>query len=58
MGIRGGEFMEGGGRSVCNWMKTSLQKKKKGISVIGEKPDICCCWTVLSSSFFFLRMML
>ena len=29
MGIRGGEFMEGGGRSVCNWMKTSLQKKKK-----------------------------
>lgn len=36
---------------MCNWMKTSL-KKKKGISVIGEKPDICCCWTVLGSFFF------
>lgn len=34
MGIRGGEFMEGGGRSVCNWMKTSLQKKKKKASVL------------------------
>lgn len=53
MGIRGGEFMEGGKRCACNWMKTSPQnKKKKGISVIGEEPDVCCCWTVLGSSFF------
>ena len=34
MGIRGGEFMEGGKRCVCNWMKTSPQNKKKKASVL------------------------
>ena len=52
MGIRGGDFMEGG--MMCVQLGENFSAKKKVINVIGEKPDICCCWTVLGSSFFFL----
>lgn len=51
MGIRGGEFMGGGEMYVQ--LDENFSAKNKVINVIGEKPDICCCWTVLGSSFFF-----
>lgn len=39
-------------RCLCNWMKTSWQKKKRS-SVTGEKPNVQH-WTILGL-FSFLR---